>query len=79
MRKFILSLLVVALCFPLGTGLVHADGMLLPEALSPDYVEVRYHRVTVRIEDGHAVTSSRSRRMPSCPAFRRRWTAWHRR
>jgi Ca-activated chloride channel family protein len=56
MRKFILSFLVVALCFPLGTGLVHADGMLLPEALSPDYVEVRYHRVTVRIEDGHAVT-----------------------
>ena len=56
MRRFILSLLVVALCFPLGIGVVHADGMLLPEALSPDYVEVRYHRVTVRIEDGHAVT-----------------------
>ena len=56
MRRIILSLLVVALCLPMGTAVVHADGMLLPEALSPDYVEVRYHRVTVRIEDGHAVT-----------------------
>jgi Ca-activated chloride channel family protein len=56
MRKFILSLLVVSLSFPLGTAVVHADGMLLPEALSPDYVVVRYHRVTVRIEDGHVVT-----------------------
>ena len=56
MRRFILSLLIVALCFPLGAAMVHADGMLLPEALSPDYVEVRYHRVTVLIEDGHAVT-----------------------
>lgn len=34
------------------------DGMLLPqpEALSPDYLAVRYHHVTVQIEDGHAVT-----------------------
>ena len=39
-----------------GTAL--ADGMLLPMpgALSPDYLAVRYHHVTVRIEDGHAVT-----------------------
>ena len=28
----------------------------LPETLSPDYLAVRYHHVTVRIEDGHAVT-----------------------
>jgi Ca-activated chloride channel family protein len=33
-----------------------ADGMILPEALSRRYVAVRYHHVTVRIEDGHAVT-----------------------
>ena len=40
----------------LGSNLVHADGMILPENLSPDYLIVRYHRVTVDIEDGHAVT-----------------------
>jgi Ca-activated chloride channel family protein len=40
----------------MGIPAALADGMLLPEAFSPDYLVVRYHRVTVRIEDGHAVT-----------------------
>jgi Ca-activated chloride channel family protein len=56
MRKIVLVLLTSVLCFNLGINLVHADGMVLPEILSPDYLVVRYHRVTVDIEDGHAVT-----------------------
>jgi Ca-activated chloride channel family protein len=42
----------------IGGGTALADGMLLPlpEAISPDYLAVRYHHVTVRIDDGHAVT-----------------------
>jgi Ca-activated chloride channel family protein len=52
MRKVILVLLVSLL----GSNLAYADGMILPEALSPDYLAVRYHHVTVSIEDGHAVT-----------------------
>ena len=45
---------------PAGIGLqpgpVRADGAILPDSLSPDYLAVRYHHVTVDIEDGHAVT-----------------------
>jgi hypothetical protein len=66
MRKVIPILLMTilwcslgsALSLSKGSGLAYADGMILPEALSPDRqgVAVRYHHVTVRIEDGHAVT-----------------------
>lgn len=56
MRKMILALLVSLLWLNLGGGLALADGMILPEALSPDYLVVRYHWVTVDIEDSHAVT-----------------------
>lgn len=56
MRKKALVLLISLLWLNLGSHLVRADGMILPEALSPDYLVVRYHRVTVDIEDGHAVT-----------------------
>jgi Ca-activated chloride channel family protein len=56
MRRAIRILLVGLLWFSVGGGLALADGMFLPEALSPDYLAVRYHHVTVRIEDGHAVT-----------------------
>jgi Ca-activated chloride channel family protein len=56
MRKVIPILLVIVLLLSAGGGLALADGMFLPEALSPDYLAVRYHHVTVRIEDGHAVT-----------------------
>jgi len=56
MRKVTLILLVFVFSFSLGSNVVHADGMILPEALSPDYLVVRYHQVTVTIEDNHAVT-----------------------
>lgn len=56
MRKMILALLTGLLCSNLGVGLAHADGMVLPQALSPTYLVVRYHHVTVDIEDGYAVT-----------------------
>ncbi len=57
MRKLALFLLASALWFG-SNSVALADGMLLPlpEALIPDYLAVRYHHVTVRIEDGHAVT-----------------------
>ncbi len=56
MRKVSWILLVTVLLLNAGGGVALADGMFLPEALSPDYLAVRYHYVTVRIEDGHAVT-----------------------
>ena len=57
MRKLIPIAIVSLLWLNLST-VARADGMLLPqpEALSPDYLAVRYHHVTVQIEDGHAVT-----------------------
>jgi Ca-activated chloride channel family protein len=58
MRKVLAILLASVIWFSVGGGVALADGMLLPlpEALSPDYLGVRSHHVTVRIEDGHAVT-----------------------
>jgi Ca-activated chloride channel family protein len=56
MRTVLLALLVSVLWFNLAGGLALADGMILPEALSPDYLVVRYHRVTVNIKDSHVVT-----------------------
>jgi Ca-activated chloride channel family protein len=64
MRKVILILSVSLLWLTMGSvlslsegsGIALADGMILPEALSPDYLVVRYHRVTVNIDDNHAVT-----------------------
>ncbi len=56
MRKVILAALVSIIGFNWGGNLALADGMILPESLSPDYLAVRYHHVTVDIEDGHAVT-----------------------
>lgn len=54
MRKLIPILLSIILW--LSVSPVLADGMILPEALSPDYLAVRYHHVSVVIEDNHAVT-----------------------
>jgi len=56
--KKLTSVALLVSVFWLGMGIptALADGMLLPEALSPGYLVVRYHHVTVRIEDGHAVT-----------------------
>ncbi len=56
MRKLMLALLLVVSGSHLGAGVVLADGMILPESLSPDYLTVREHHVTVTIEDNHAVT-----------------------
>jgi Ca-activated chloride channel family protein len=57
MKKLTTAVLLVGILWlATGGGLALADGMLLPEDLSPDYLVVRYHHVTVRIEDGLAVT-----------------------
>jgi Ca-activated chloride channel family protein len=58
MRRIASALLVGVFCFSVCAQFVHADGMILPlpENLNSGYLAVRYHRVSVRIEDGHAVT-----------------------
>jgi Ca-activated chloride channel family protein len=56
MRKIILVLFVTLLGSTLSISPTRADGMIIPETLSPDYLVVRYHQVTVNIKDGHAVT-----------------------
>ena len=56
MRKIFLALLLSVLLLNAASTAVLADGMIFPDSLSPDYLEVRYHRVTVTIEDNHAVT-----------------------
>ncbi|HOU13550.1 MAG TPA: VWA domain-containing protein [Anaerolineae bacterium] len=56
MRKILLALLLTVLLLNAASVAVLADGMIFPDAVSPDYLEVRYHRVTVTIEDNHAVT-----------------------
>ncbi len=57
MRKLI-PIIIVSLLWLNLSAVALADGMLLPqpEAQSPDYLAVRYHHVTVQIEDGHTVT-----------------------
>jgi Ca-activated chloride channel family protein len=54
MRKLIPLLLIGILLLCVSPAL--ADGMILPEVLSPDYLAVRTHHVTVTIDDNHAVT-----------------------
>lgn len=58
MRKSMMFLLAGLAWLAIGSRSAFADGMFLPrpEALNHDYVAVRYHRVAVRAEDGHAVT-----------------------
>jgi Ca-activated chloride channel family protein len=56
MRAFMIVLFLSLLSFSLASNVAQADGTILPEALSPDYLAVRYHRVTVEIDDNHAVT-----------------------
>jgi len=56
MRKLIFVLLFILLSLTLSPGSTYADGVILPDALSPDYLAVRYHHVTVTIKDGHAIT-----------------------
>ena len=56
MRKLFHAFLVSLMMLYLGVTIALADGMILPETFSTDYLVVRYHHVTVSIEDNHAVT-----------------------
>ena len=53
MRRMIVILLVTAFCMPIFSTVAWADGFVLPEMLG---AAVRYHHVSVQIEDNHAVT-----------------------
>jgi Ca-activated chloride channel family protein len=53
MRRIIIVLLVVIGCVPFANTVARADGFVLPDMLG---AAVRYHHVTVRIEDNYAVT-----------------------
>ena len=56
MRRTITALLISLLGLNLFVEAALADGMILPDAFNLDYVAVRYHRVTVKIDDNHATT-----------------------
>lgn len=56
MRRYLLVLLAVFLTMGAPAQLALADGMVLPQGLTPGYWIVREHHVTVTIEDQHAVT-----------------------
>lgn len=56
MRRYLLVLLAVFLIVSAPAQLALADGMVLPQGLTPGYWVVREHHVTVTIEDQHAVT-----------------------
>ena len=56
MRKVIFTLMFTLLSVSLSAGSIRADGAILPDALSPNYLAVRYHHVTVEIKDGYAIT-----------------------
>lgn len=56
MHKLFHAFLVSLMMLHLGATIAMADGMVFPETLSTDYLVVRYHHVTVSIEDNHAVT-----------------------
>ena len=56
MRSLIVSLIAGLVFLTMGDGVALADGMIVPGAEGPDYLAVRYHRVSVDIVDGHAVT-----------------------
>ncbi len=56
MRKVILSCLITLLALNGVSGIALADGMILPETLDSNYLVVRYHHVTVTIDDHHVVT-----------------------
>jgi Ca-activated chloride channel family protein len=56
MRKVIPALFVCVMFLALGAVKVSADGMILPELLTAEYLVVRYHHVEVTIQDNLAVT-----------------------
>ncbi len=55
-RKITLAVLVTLVTLNIASSAVLADGMILPETLSTEYLSVRTHHVTVDIVDQHAVT-----------------------
>lgn len=55
--RWVLALLVSVLLCGVDATTALADGMVIfPEVLGPGNLGVRYHYVTVSIEDGHAIT-----------------------
>ncbi len=56
MRKVIVALLISVMLLNAMSSAVWADGMIMPEDVDTGYLVVRYHHVTVNIEDQHAVT-----------------------
>lgn len=56
MRKTFLMLTVLMLTLAGIAGDSLADGLILPDFTSLDYLVVRYHHVTVTIEDNHAIS-----------------------
>lgn len=55
--RWVVALLVSVLLCGVDVTTALADGMVIfPEALGPGNLGVRYHHVTVSIEDGHAIT-----------------------
>lgn len=54
--EWVLVLLASVLWCNMDLAVALADGMILPETLGSGYLGVRYHHVTVSIEDNHAVT-----------------------
>lgn len=56
MRKLGLAFLISLICLNFTFGAALADGMIMPELMSPDYLGVRYHHVDVQIRDFHAIT-----------------------
>ncbi|MFP4343747.1 MAG: VWA domain-containing protein [Anaerolineales bacterium] len=56
MKKLTLLLLVCTSLLALVPQAALADGMILPLTLDAGYLAVRYHHVTVEIDDHHAVT-----------------------
>ena len=56
MRTVILAILIAILALNGVSSVALADGMILPQTLNSQYLVVRYHHVTVTIEDNHVVT-----------------------
>ncbi len=56
MRKIFLALLLSGVLSSVVNAVVWADGMVFPEPADSAYLKVRYHHVSVTIEDNHALT-----------------------
>ncbi len=56
MRKIVLTLMLSVLLLNAAGAAVRAEGMVFSEPPGPDDLEMRYHHVTVTIDDDRAVT-----------------------